>query len=49
MANLGTEPLRKTNVLLDHDFVKLLGILHESMVSAVAVPCGSKRVKDRLL
>lgn len=32
MSSLGTEQLRKNNVLLDHDTVKLLGILHESLV-----------------
>ena len=35
ISNLGTETLRKTNVLLDHSTVKLLGILHESLVSIV--------------
>ena len=33
MSNLGKEPLRKTNVLLDHNTIKLLGILQESLVS----------------
>ena len=32
MSNLGREPLRKSNVLLDHDSFKLLGILQESLV-----------------
>lgn len=33
MSNLGREPLRRLNVLLDHDLFKLLGILQESLVS----------------
>ena len=42
MSNLGTEPLRKTNVLLDHDTVRLLGILQESLVSYTVRPSPSR-------
>ena len=33
IANLGSEQLRKNNILLDHNTMKLIGILHESLVS----------------
>ena len=33
VSNLGRESLRRSNVLLDHNFFKLLGILQESLVS----------------
>jgi hypothetical protein len=33
VSNLGRESLRRSNVLLDHNSLKLLGILQESLVS----------------
>ena len=38
IANLGSEQLRKNNILLDHNTMKLIGILHESLVSPTYTP-----------
>lgn len=47
MSSLGTEQLRKNNVLLDHDTVKLLGILHESLVRERGRRGGEGRGEER--
>ena len=32
--NIGSEPLRRNNVVLSHENLKMIAILHESMVRA---------------
>ena len=32
--NIGSEPLRRNNVVLSHENLKMIAVLHESMVSS---------------
>lgn len=41
--NIGSEPLRRNNVVLSHESLKMIAILHESMVSGAEREEGAER------